>query len=163
LVVALLAWTIGRPSAALWVGVATSIKLAPILFVAGWVGLGRWRSAVIAIATGAVLFAPMLLFDLSGYVTNPGTGLVSTYAASPVIWAVTATGALLAIAWLVWRGSPHAFIAAGVAMFLVPPRVSTAYLAFLIPSVVATLHALDERRASVAAPSTEPMVHGQRI
>ena len=140
LVVALLSWTILRPSTAIWVGVAASLKLAPMLFAVPWL-LRRWRSALVAAAVAGLLFAPMLLFDLSGYVTTPGSGLMSTYAASPIVWAVTATGALTVLAWLTFRASPFAYAAAGVAMFLVPPRVSTAYLAFLLPGLLATLAA----------------------
>lgn len=149
LVVAVLSWTIVRPSAPLWVGVATSIKLAPILFVAGWMGQGRWRDALIAMGAAAVLFAPMLLFDLSSYVTTPGTGLLSIYAASRELWAVLAVAALAVVGWLAWRRSAYVFVAAGAAMFLVPPRVSTAYLAFLLPALVATLGA-------VRSASTQP-------
>lgn len=146
LVVAVLSWTILRPSAPAWVGVAASLKLAPMLFVVPWLGRRRWRDAALAVGVAGILFAPMLLFDLSGYVTTPGTGLVSTYAASPVIWAVTATGALAMVAWLALRASPYAYAAAGVAMFLVPPRVSTAYLAFLLPGLLATLAAREHDR-----------------
>lgn len=146
LVVAALSWTILRPSAPIWVGVAASLKLAPILFVVPWLGQRRWRHGVLAVGVAVLLFAPMLLFDLSGYVTTPGTGLVSTYAASPVIWAMTATGALAVVAWLAVRASPYAYAAAGVAMFLIPPRVSTAYLAFLLPGLLATLAAREHDR-----------------
>lgn len=162
LVVALLSWTIVRPLAPVWVGVAASIKLAPVLFVAPWLGLGCRREALIAVATTALLFAPMLAFDLTHYVTSPGSGLLSIYAVSPLLWAALATLSLLAVAWLAFRSSPLAFIAAGVAMFLVPPRVSTAYLAFLLPAVVATLDAL-ARRASSVVPCSAPVPDGQRI
>lgn len=143
LVVALLSWTIARPSAPWWLGVATSIKLAPIGFVLPWLGMRRLRDTLLAVAVGAALFAPILAFDLSGYVTSPGTGLVSTYAVSPALWVLSAAAALAAVIWLSVRASPYAYVAAGAAMFVVPPRVSTAYLAFLLPAVVA---AVAERR-----------------
>jgi hypothetical protein len=139
LVVAMLSWTIARPSAPWWVGVATSIKLAPMGFVLPWLGVRRMRDAVIAIAVAALLFAPMLVFDLSGYVTTPGTGLVSPYAASPLLWLAGAAVAAMAVIWLSFRASPYAYVAAGAAMFLVPPRVSTAYIAFLLPATIAAL------------------------
>jgi hypothetical protein len=153
LVVALLTWTLLRPSAPVWVGVASSLKLVPILFVAGWIGQRRWRDAALAVGVTALLFAPMVLFDLSGYVTSPGTGLVSVYAASPVLWAAIAALSLASVGWLAWIGSPHVFTAAAVAMFLVPPRVSTAYLAFLLPAVLATLHRLPR-----SAPGSVPLL-----
>ena len=143
LVVALLSWTIARPAAPWWLGVATSIKLAPIGFVLPWLRMRRMRDAFIALGVSAALFAPILAFDLSGYVTSPGTGLVSTYAVSPALWLLSASAGVLAVVWLSVRASPYAYVAAGAAMFVVPPRVSTAYLAFLLPAVVA---AVAERR-----------------
>lgn len=164
LVVALLSWTVARPPAPVWVGVAASIKLAPILFVIPWLGLGRRREVALALAVAAILFAPMLAFDLANYVTSPGSGLLSIYAVSPLLWAALALVAVAAVGWLAVRGSPFAFIATGVAMFLVPPRVSTAYLAFLLPAVIAALDALARRRpAVVAAPVDTQVPDGQRI
>lgn len=149
LVVALLSWTIGRRSAPWWLGVATSIKLVPIGFVAPWLRLRAPRDTLLAVGVSVLLFAPMLLFDLSGYVTSPGTGLMSIYAASPWLWAVAAFVAIVVLGWLVAAGSPYAYVAAAVAMFVVPPRVSTAYLAFLLPAVVAALMTFETQRASV--------------
>jgi alpha-1,2-mannosyltransferase len=154
LVVALHSWTSLRPSAGVWVGVAASMKLAPILFVAGWVADGRWRQALIALATMALLFAPMLAFDLSNYVTSPGTGLLSVYAASPALWAALAVASLGVVAWLAVRRSPAVFAAAGIAMFLVPPRVSTAYLAFVLPGLIATVAAMTRRAGAEPATLT---------
>jgi hypothetical protein len=139
LVVAMLSWTIARPSAAWWVGAAASIKLAPIGFVLPWLGIRRLRDSITAVAVAALLFAPIMAFDLSGYVTSPGTGLVSPYAASPVLWLLGAVAAVAAVIGLSLRASPYAYVAAGAAMFLIPPRVSTAYIAFLLPATVAAL------------------------
>ena len=146
LVVAILSWTVARPSAPWWLAVATSIKLVPIGFVLPWLGLRRARDAAIAVGASVLLFLPMLAFDLSGYVTSPGEGLMSVYAASPVLWALTAAAAVIAAVWLAGRASPYAYVAAGAAMFLVPPRVSTAYLAFLLPAVIAAVHQLRDAR-----------------
>jgi hypothetical protein len=145
LIVALLSWTIARPSAPWWVGLATSIKLAPIGFVLPWLGMRRIRDVAIAIGVAALLFAPILAFDLSGYVISPGTGLVSPYAASPVLWGLGALLGIVAVVWLSARASPYAYVAAGAAMFLVPPRVSTAYMAFLLPAALAALQQLRGR------------------
>ena len=155
LVVAILSWTMASRWAPWAVGVSTSIKLVPILFILPWIRAGRLRDALVAVAAAAALFAPMLLFDLSGYVTTPGTGLVSIYAASPLLWGVCAAGALATLAWLTWRGSPYAYVAAAAAMFVVPPRVSTAYLAFLLPAVVAAMAHIAARQRRTDAPTTE--------
>jgi hypothetical protein len=165
LVVAVLTWTITRRSAAIWVGIATSVKLVPIFLAAGWLGLGRWRDALIATSVAVVLFAPMLLFDLSDYSTTPGSGLFSLYAVNPFLWLVVALASLGAIGWLAWRGSPYVYLAAGIGMFLIPPRVSTAYAAFLIPGLLATIDALERRVTSPArvATAADAIPDGQRV
>ena len=133
LVVALLVWTVGRRTFPAWVGVAASIKLVPLAFALVWVGRRDWLPAAIAVAVTGLLFAPMLLFGLDNYVTDPGTGLLSLYAVSPVLWIVVALSLVVVTLWLAIHDSPYAWIAAAVLMFLGPPRVVTSYLAFLIP------------------------------
>ena len=72
--------------------------------------------------------------------------------------------ALGAVGWLAWRGSPYVYAAAGVAMFLVPPRVSTAYLAFLLPGLLATIQAISARSGVVELNANpQPMSNVQRI
>lgn len=135
LVVALLVWTAGRRSFPAWVGVAASIKLVPIAFALVWAGRRQWGQAAVAVGVAAVLFAPMLLFDLGSYPTDPGTGLLSVYAVSPPLWAAVALASLTVTVWLAIRGSPYAWVAAAVLMFLGPPRVVTSYLGFLLVAV----------------------------
>jgi len=135
LVVALLVWTAGRRSFPAWVGVAASIKLVPIGFALVWAGRRQWNQVAIAVGVAALLFAPMLLFDLGSYPTDPGTGLLSLYAVSPPLWAAVALVSLVVTVWLAVRGSPYAWVAAAVLMFLGPPRVVTSYLGFLLVAV----------------------------
>jgi hypothetical protein len=135
LVVALLVWTVGRRTFPAWVGVAASLKLVPLAFALVWAGRRQWGRVAVAVGVAALLFAPMLLFDLSSYPTDPGTGLLSIYAVSPPLWAAVAVVSLVATLWLAARGSPYAWVAAAVLMFLGPPRVVTSYLGFLLMAV----------------------------
>jgi hypothetical protein len=135
LVVALLVWTAGRRSFPAWVGVAASIKLVPLAFVLVWAGRRQWVPAAVALGVAFLLFTPMLLFDLGSYPTDPGTGLLSLYAVSPPLWAAVAVTSLVGTVWLAIRGSPNAWVAAAVLMFLGPPRVVTSYLGFLLVAV----------------------------
>jgi len=135
LVVALLVWTVGRRSFPAWVGVAASIKLVPIALAVVWAGRRQWVTAATAVGAAAALFAPMLLFDLGNYVTDPGTGLLSLYAISPVLWVAGAVAALAVTLWLAVSGSRYAWVAAALLMFLGPPRVVLSYLAFLVVAV----------------------------
>ena len=150
LVVALLVWTIRHPTAPLWVGVAASLKVVPILFVLPWAGRGEWWKVAIAIGSAALLAAPILLFDLTDYVTSPGTGLLSLYAVSPVLWLVVAASSAAVALVLALRGSPWAWLAAAVLMFLGPPRVTTSYLGFILVAVVVMLEERRQLRASRA-------------
>jgi len=143
-VVALLVWTARRRSFPAWVGVAASIKLVPLALALVWAGHRRWLPAAVSVAVTALLFAPMLFFDLSHYVTDPGTGLLSLYSVSPELWVAAAGAGLVATLWLAATGSRYAWLAAAVLMFLGPPRVVLSYLAFVLVAVELTLH--EERR-----------------
>jgi glycosyl transferase family 87 len=145
LVVAMLVRTIRHPTAPIWVGVATSLKLVPILFVVPWAGRGEWRKVAVAVGSAALLFAPILLFNLSGYITSPGTGLLSLYAVSPSLWLVVAVVNAAVAVLLAVRRSPWAWIAVALLMFLGPPRVTTSYLSFILVAVVVML---EERRTA---------------
>ena len=150
LVVAMLVWTIRRPTAPIWVGVATSLKLVPILFVLPWAGRGEWWKVAVAVGSAVLLFAPALLFDLSGYVTSPGTGLLSLYAVSPVLWLVVAAASAGVALVLALQRSRWAWLAIAVLMFLGPPRVTTSYLSFILVAVVAMLEERPLLHASYA-------------
>jgi hypothetical protein len=153
LVVALLVWTAGRRSFPAWVGVAASLKLVPLAFALVWAGRREWANAAIAVGVAALLFAPMLLFDLSSYPTDPGTGLLSLYAVSPPLWAAVALVSLAATLWLAARGSPYAWVAAAVLMFLGPPRVVTSYLGFLLVAVQLIDREVERAPGRASAPS----------
>jgi hypothetical protein len=131
-IVALLVWTAGRRSFPAWVGVAATIKLVPLAFVLVWAGRRQWRPAAAAVVVAAFLAAPMLLFDLSNYVTDPGTGLLSLYSVSPVLWLAATAAVTVATVWLAMRRSHYAWVAASLLMFLGPPRVVLSYLAFVL-------------------------------
>lgn len=145
-VVALLVVAAGRSAFPVAIGVASSVKLVPILFVGVWIGRGEWRPALVALATALVLWSHALLFDLGGYVTDPGTGLMSLYAISPILWFCAAAAAAAASAVLVVRRSRWAWVAMAVLMFVGPPRVVLSYLAFLAPALLATL---DDGRSEI--------------
>jgi len=152
-VVALLVWTARRGSFPAWVGVAVSIKLVPLAFALVWAGRREWGKVAVAVAVAALLFAPILWFDLSNYVTDPGTGLLSLYSVSPVMWAAGALASLGAAMWLAVHGSRFTWVAAALAMFLGPPRVVMSYLAFLLVSVeIATPMRAQRAGAHVAEP-----------
>ena len=133
--VALLVWTAHLRSFPIWVGVAASIKLVPMALTLVWFGRREWRSAVVAAGAFAILVAPMLLFDLSGLVTDPGTGLASLYSISPGLWLAAAAINAAVVLWLAARGSQWAWLAAALLMYFGPPRVVPAYMAFVLVAI----------------------------
>jgi len=96
LLIAALMLTVERRSGPVWIGVVASLKIFPILFVAVYVGRREWFRAGLAIAVAAALWAPVLLYDLSGYVTDAGRAV--SLAALPALWvSVIGAGVLVTL------------------------------------------------------------------
>ena len=130
ILIAGLVHTIDRRAGPLWVGIAASLKFVPILYVLVYIGRGEWRRALIAVGVAVLLLAPMLLFDLSGYTTDPGEPLLSLYNVSPVLWAVVAGSAILAALVASRRRWRYAWIAVNAALVLAGPRAHLNYLSY---------------------------------
>ncbi|HEX3219896.1 MAG TPA: hypothetical protein VHU77_07715 [Candidatus Limnocylindria bacterium] len=121
-------------------GAAASLKVFPILLVAGYVAERRWREAVISIAIAAVLWAHVLVFGLDTYPTTTVSGEsfylggVSLLALHP---ALLVTGVVVFAAagmWLVVRGSRWTWLLAGAAIPTVVPRVWLPDAAWVSPA-----------------------------
>jgi hypothetical protein len=117
LLIASLVWTVDRWSGPAWIGVAASLKIFPILFALTYLGRGQWLRAVVALAVGALLWAPALLYDLRGYVTESGqAGLFG----GTIVWMVVAAAASAGA--LVLARSRRGWIASATAVVLAAPR-----------------------------------------
>ncbi len=98
LLIAALVLGVERRSGPLWIGVAASLKLFPILFAVTYIGRGEWRRAALTLVATALLVSPFLLYDLSGYVTDAGgAALLGRW---PVVYGVTVLILLTAARWL---------------------------------------------------------------
>ena len=117
LMVALLVWTVDRWSGPAWIGVATSLKIFPILFALTYVGRRQWLRAAIAVAVGAVLWAPALLFDLHGYVTESGQAGLFGWVPAYLVVAVAAGVAAIRVA-----HGRFGWLASAVMVVLAAPR-----------------------------------------
>jgi len=108
-------------------GLAGSLKLFPLLLVAGYLAERRWRSAAVAIAVAAVLWLQVLAFDLRTYLDIGGPsfylGGESLLRVSPVLWAPVAVATAAVVIVLVMRGSSWTWLAASAAIPLAVPRV----------------------------------------
>jgi hypothetical protein len=128
LVIAPLVWTVERRSGPLWVGVAASLKIFPVLFALVYLGRREWVRAGVALGVMGLLWAPALFYDLSGYATEPGqaASLISV----PLVWAVfvgAAIGATLRLA-----AGRFGWLAAAVSVVLALPRLFVYDVSYLM-------------------------------
>lgn len=146
LVVAVLAFGISRRSGPIWIGIAASLKLAPLAFALVYLARREWLRFLGSGAVAAILLAPALFDDLSGYSTDPGRSFSLYYYMSPAAWlAAAATSSLLAFV-LAVRRSPYVWVAAAVAVMLLPPRTHVTYATFLVVGLIGGLGDRIERR-----------------
>jgi hypothetical protein len=123
-----LAFGLSRRSGPIWVGLAASVKITPVLFVLWYVGRGQWRSAGVAIAVATLLWAPILAFDLSGYATDPSQTLSLLGVSGPLWLSVAAAASAWALA--AARGR-HGLLWAAVAVLAAQPRLLWYDLSYL--------------------------------
>jgi hypothetical protein len=132
LVVAMLGFGISRRSGPGWIGIAASLKGVPLVFGLVYVARREWLRLSASIAVTAILLAPTLLYDLSGYTTDPGRSFSLYYYVSPTAWFVAAAAASALALVLAIRRSPYVWVAAAVAVMLLPPRTHVTYSTFLV-------------------------------
>ena len=132
LVVAALAYGMSRRSGPLWLGASAALKVVPGLFTLVYVARRQWRQVILALACTAVLAAPFLLYDLSGYQTDPGRSVSLYYYVSPLAWAVGAAASTVLALVLAWRRSPYIWVAAALAVMLAGPRTHVTYATYLV-------------------------------
>ena len=131
LLLATLVWGLRHPSGPLWVALAASLKAAPILLVAVWIGRRQWVKAAVAMGATALLVAPMLVFDLSHYSVAVGA---ATGPLDPVPMAVLAGICVLAA--LPLGGTRYAWLAAATGVLLAIPRWSYYQATFLLAGLI---------------------------
>lgn len=108
-------------------GLAGSLKLFPLVLLAGYLAERRWRSAAVAVGVAAALWLNVLAFDLGLFMQIGGPsfylGGVSLLRVSPVLWVPVAVAAAVVVIALAMRGSPWTWLAAAAAIPLAVPRV----------------------------------------
>jgi hypothetical protein len=108
-------------------GLAGSLKLFPLVLVAGYLAERRWAAAAVAIGVAAVLWLHVVAFDLRLYMEIGGPafylGGVSLLRVSPLLWVPVAVAAAGLVAALAVRGSSWTWLAAAAAIPLAVPRV----------------------------------------
>lgn len=130
LLIAGLVYGAPRRSGPIWIGIAASLKFAPIAYLLLYAGRGEWRRATAAFLVGAVFLAPALLYDLSGYPADPGESLSLFSLAGPIPWATLAV--LCAAIAIRLASRRHAWPAASVAVLAAIPRLQLYDLTYLL-------------------------------
>lgn len=118
ILVAALVLSVERRSGPLWIGVAASIKLVPLVFVLTYVGRREWGRAAAATGMTAILLAPYALYDLTHYVTTAGgAALLWDW---PLVYAIAAGASILATLRL--ANGRHGWLASAATAVLLLPR-----------------------------------------
>lgn len=152
LMVGALAMALQTRAGPLVLGLAGSLKVFPLVLVAGYVAERRWLHAAVAIGISGVLWLHLLAFDIRLFMQIGGPsfylGGVSLLDVSVLLWLpVAIIGSLILMA-LVVRRSPWSWLAAGAAIPLAVPRVWLPDAAYVLPGAVALLRAIEARRRS---------------
>jgi hypothetical protein len=133
LLVASLYFGVQRRSGPLWIALAASLKAAPIVLVAVYIGRREWLRAAVTLALFGVLVMPMLW--LPGYTPNPGLTL-SLYGWAPLLYVVVGLAAVGNAALL--ARTRWAWLAGGLAVVLALPRLLYYDLSFLVIGAAAS-------------------------
>jgi hypothetical protein len=108
-----------RRSGPLWIALAASLKLFPVLLVLVYAGRRQWLRMAAGVLLTGLLWAPALLYDLSSYPTQPGEA--GALASIPLLYfavAGLAIGATLALA-----ATRYGWLAGATAVTLALPRL----------------------------------------
>lgn len=130
LLIAALVLGVTRRSGPIWIGLAASLKFAPIAYALVYAGRREWLRAGMALAVAIILAAPTLLYDLRDYPTGAGESLSLLSQAGPipfVVAAVIAVAAAVALA-----RTRFAWLAASVAVLSLIPRLDFYGLTYLL-------------------------------
>ena len=131
LIIAALVLGVERRSGPLWIALAASLKVVPLLLALTYLGRGEWRKAILTGFLTVALVAPMILFDLSNYPTDAGAaaGLI----AAPVLYAIAVAAAILVSLRL--ARTRYAWLASSAAAALAVPRLFVYDITFLMVAI----------------------------
>ncbi len=116
---AVLVWGLRSRWAGVAVGLAASLKLVPILLVLHFAAERRWWQAGIAIGVAALLWIPVLAYEIAPVTFDAGVARTLPVPA----WIAVAVASAAFAAWLAVRRSRYTALASAVAALLALPRL----------------------------------------
>ena len=125
-----LMWGVNRRSGPVWIALGASLKAVPLALALVYAGRGEWRKAAVAVGLTALLVAPMLLFDLSGYSTDPGPNQNSLAGVSAFLFIPIAIASLVITYWL--ARTRYGWAAGAFAMIATLPRLLSYQATFML-------------------------------
>lgn len=150
LIVAPLMLGLTRRSGPVWVALAASLKIFPILFALVWLARGQMGRVGVAVLLTALLWVPApLLYDLSAYPIDAGQA-ASLFGIFPLYVVVVGLciGAVLALG-----RTRFAWLSAGVAVAVALPRLFVYDVTFLMPGSSSSDHATALKAGSRDGPA----------
>lgn len=124
LLIAMLVNGIDRRSGPLWIGVAASLKLVPILYALLYVGRGEWRRALLALLVAALLMSPLVVTPLTFYPLGSEDTPSPLLALSPWLYGAALLGMAAVTLRLASKGSTFSRLSAAGAVLAATPRIS---------------------------------------
>jgi glycosyl transferase family 87 len=119
ILIAALLYGLERRSGPVWIALAASLKVFPLLLALVYVGRRQWMRSLASLGLTLILWAPALLYDVGSYPIGPGQA-ASLIAIPPLYLGVVclAIGITLALA-----RTRFGWLAAGAAVALSLPRL----------------------------------------
>jgi hypothetical protein len=146
LMIAWLVHGVGRRTGPIWIALAASLKVFPLLLAAAFAGRRQWGRLVISVALSAALWAPALLYDLSSYPTDAGRA--RSLFDLPVLYAVAVVALILVTLRL--ASTKYGWLAGAATVAVALPRLLVYDVTYLMLGVPAA-----SRDTSRSASSTE--------
>jgi hypothetical protein len=138
LMVAWLVWGAERRSGPLWIALAASLKVVPILYVLIYIGRRQWDRAAATVVLTALLVAPILLFERPSLVTEFGVSN-SLWNIAPWLWLAALPVALVVAIVFAVRWNQVAWPAIGAIGNLVLPRLFIYDVTLILPGLAETI------------------------
>lgn len=141
LMVAALVFGAERRSGPIWIALATSLKVVPILYVLVYAGRRQWDRVLATLAITALLVAPMFLFERPPLASEFGLSN-SLWNIAPWLWIATLPVAIGVAVVVAFRWNRFAWPALGAVCNLVLPRLFLYDVTFMLPGLAETVQAI---------------------